>query len=890
MHEPRDKSESSPGRSDVVAAVRAFWTIAAPPPLDAILTPAILADERLLADVIATDIEERRIRSLPCGMDIYISAFPMVLTMPSVRRVLLTGEFISHAGENIESIRANLLRTHPQFAGDISAVASISLLLSGDEPSIPRHSPGDLLGKYRLDSHLGAGSFAHTWLAWDTSLRRHVALKILDSANLHETEAGERVLAEARAAAGLDHESIVRIHEAGRFPHTGECYIDAQFVGDLVFGSGPNGEGAVATTRTLSDLMAKGPIAPMHATTLIGAIARAVAISHARGITHRDIKPSNILLNAAGAPLLADFGLAQQEEPAAPQAASGAAASAPRPRIAGTPAFIAPEIARGERGTPLSDIFSLGCTLRSLLTGRLPRQPSGDGNNRSTFAQMLIDARSQPLPPIATVVPGLPPTLCKICDRATAHSPSARYASADALAADLRAFVEHRPTEADPQGASGTARLWIRRHSTIALFGAASVILISVATLGFIIRLSIERNRAIEAEHVAQIQRDEAVAANNTIQLMNRFVARTFSSTRGQKSTADFTVQDAIQLGVSRAENSFADRPLVAAAVSHFLGEAAIGAGDLDIAQAQLERALALRRLHLGDSHTDTIATLRQWGELMHLRRKYSDAQESFSQVLKTLGADEAYRNADGLRAHIYLCERTMDTGDLKTIGETLERVAQVYRSQPLDGSVDFARALNALIRLYEKQQLHEQSERIQREIVSLNLRNFGPDDISTLNSIQGLGGILRFGGKLAEAEAVYREVLPRYRATLGDSHVGTLHVSLEIAGLALPDRWEEAMQLITDVRTRTAGYSKPNIYRVRSIILYAAALDAAGRDLKETEQAMKDAAVYCNDAMGPDNKWAREAVNQYAKFLERQGRSAEAKEVRENGGKPSAK
>ncbi len=887
MHEPRDKSESSPGRSDVVAAVRAFWTIAVPPPLEAILTPAILADERLLADVIATDIEERRIRSLPCGMDIYISAFPMVLSMPSVRRVLLTGEFISHAGENIESIRSNLLRTHPQFAGDISAVASISLLLSGDEPSIPRHSPGDMLGKYRLDSHLGAGSFAHTWLAWDTSLRRHVALKILDSTNLHETEAGERVLAEARAAAGLDHESIVRIHEAGRFPHTGECYIDAQFVGELVFGSGPNGEGAVATTRTLSDLMAKGPIAPMHATTLISAIARAVAISHARGITHRDIKPSNILLNASGAPLLADFGLAQREEPAAPQAASGAS-SAPRPRIAGTPAFIAPEIARGERGTPLSDIFSLGCTLRSLLTGRLPRQPSGEGNNRSTFAQMLIDARSQPLPPIASIVPGLPPTLCKICDRATAHNPSQRYASADALAADLRAFVEHRPTEADPKGAGGTARLWIRRHGTIAAIAAISIILISAATLGFIIRLSIERNRAIEAEHIAQVQRDEAIAANNTIQLMNRFVARTFSSTRGQKATADFTVLDAIKLGVSRAENSFDDRPLVEAAVSHFLGEAAIGAGDLDIAQSQLERALSLRRQHLGENHPDTVASLRQWGELMHLRKKFPEAEESFGKVLKILGPEEAFRNADGLRAQIYLCERTMDTGDLKKVGETLEKVAQVYRYQPRDGSVDFHRALNALIRLYEKQELHAQSERVQREIVAINVQTFGPNDISTLNATQGLGGILRHGGKLVEAEAVYRDVLPRYRATLGDNHVGALHVSLEIAGLALPDRWEEAMQLITDVRTRTANYSKSNIYRVRSIILLAAALDASGGDLKETESAMKEAITYCADAMGPDNKWTREAVTQYAKFLERQGRLDEAKTVRETAGKPA--
>ena len=885
MQPHRDQPNSTPGRSDVVAAVRAFWQLGVAPPIESLLTAAVVADEQLLADVIATDIEERRIRSLPCGMDIYLAACPNAVTMPAVRRVLITGEFISHAGENIEAIRTNLLRNHPHFAGDISAVASISLLLSGEEPSMPRHSVGDILGKYRLDAHLGAGSFAHTWLAWDSALRRHVALKILDSTNLKESEAGERVLAEARAAAGLDHDSIVRIHEAGRFPNTGECYIDAQFVGELVFGSGPEGEGATAHTRTLSDLVGKGPVAPMHATALIGAIAKAVAISHSRGITHRDIKPSNILLNASGEPLLADFGLAQTESVAPTQSKAGDACETSRGRIAGTPAFIAPEIARGERGTPLSDIFSLGCTLRSLLTGRLPRQPSGEGNNRSTFAQMLIDARNQPLPPIASVVAGLPTTLCRICDRATAHDPNSRYASADAFAADLRAFIEHRPTEANPLGAGGTAALWVRRHRTIALIAATSLLLITATTIGFVIRLSIERNRAVEAEHIAQIQRDEAVAANNTIQLMNRFVARTFNSTRGQKATADFTVLDAIKLGVGRAEKTFADRPLVEAAVCHFLGEAALGAGAIDIAESQLTRALQLRRQHLSETHHDTASTLRQWAELLHLQRKSAAAEEAFTQVVAMLGPELSFKNADGLRAHVYLGQRAMGRNEMDNARQTLEAVASAYRTQPLDGSSAPQVALNALVALYDNLRLYQQCEDTQREIIAMNEKSLGADDISTLNSIQALGSILKTRQKTDEAETLYRDVLARYNATVGEKHVGAIHVSLELAALLLPRRWEESTVLLQDIQPRIATFPKSNVYHLRTQILMASALDASGRDLPGTEAAMKRAVDYCTENAGPDSKWTREAVEQCASFLERQGRPEEARVLRERRG-----
>ncbi len=877
MPEPQEQPQEGPDRFDVVAAVRAMWSGSAPPPLDQLLTPAILADEQLLADVVATDIEERRSRGLPAGLAVYVQACPGVLSHPAVRRVILMGELISRADEPLNAIRAELVRHFPQIAQDIEAVAAISMLLSGEGPaSRPRHLVGTRLGKYRLDALLGAGAFAHTWLAWDESLRRHVALKLLDASHLQESEAAERVMTEARAAAGLDHAAIVRVHEAGRFPETGEFYIDAQFVGTLTQSEDRSG-GIMASTRTLEDLLAKGPLEPRRAALLIAAVARGVAAAHARGITHRDIKPANILLNADDAPLLADFGLAQSEEREIAGGQEPSRASPTRRRVAGTPAYIAPEIARGEPGTPLSDMFSLGCTLRALLLGCPPRQAiRGDG--KSSFAEVLLMASEQPLPPM--IAGRVPATLCRICDRASAHRPEDRYASADRFAADLAAFLNHMPTQADPPGSARSAGLWLRRHRAGVTVAAVSLLLIAAATTAFVIRLSAERSRAVKAELAAEAQRDAAIAAHDTIELMNRFVSRTFNSTRGQKSTGNVTVMDAIGLASERVGRTFSNRPQVEAAVRHFLGEAAIGAGGFDAARVQLDRALQLRRTHLGESHPDTLATMRQVAELDSVTGRREQATEAYSRILGTLGEAGAIKNADGLRAMGWLGGRAMDAGKLEEAKRILEMAAAAYEQQPCDGSADQQQVLNALVQLYTLMHDDDAAVRTQRRIFELNTRNLGPDDISTLNAQQAVGSVLNAAGRREEAEAVYRDALARYHATVGRNHVASLHVTFELGMLAIPDRPLEALTLIREVREATASYNKTHVLRLRSGTMLGLALEAAGQK-QEAEAALRGSLASNLEAAGPANKWTRDAANQLAKFLDRQGRPEEAAAVR---------
>ncbi len=936
---PPDSASGFAGQvahSDALTSVRVLWLFSQPPNLDDVLSPAVLGSESaasepadttgaapvvqlpgstLLADVLAEDIEQRRKRGLPCGISVYAAFWGRILRSGPARRAVLAGEFLSQrahdtaiAGDATEQanqtelIRRDLIVRYPALQPDIDAVATIaSVLDQGTLPDAAVHLSGDRLGKYRLDAVLGAGSFGQTWLAWDEALRRHVALKILRHTDRGADDAAlRRVLAEASAAAGLDHPAIVRVHEAGQFGDSGDAYIDAQFVGRVVAGQQPGTFAGIA--QTAEDLVLAGPLPPSRAARLVGQIAGAVAAAHARGITHRDIKPSNILLAPTGEPLLADFGLASIDSPADQPAMDASTAPRARPRIAGTLAYLAPEVARGEPATPLSDVFSLGCTLRVLLQGAAPRRalhannpanippnkPDTDPHAIEPFAQMLARAGREPLPALSADGSTIPRALAQIANRATAHEPAHRYTSADRLAADLQAFLDHRPVEADPIGPIGLITLWVRRHRTGVLTAAAVLLLVGFATVAFVQGLRAERNRAVEAERIAEARRDEALAANETIMLMNRFVARTFNSTRGQRESADFTVKEAIRLGASRLVRTYADRPLAAAAVQHFLGQAAAGAGDFETARTQLAAALETRRLLLGATHPDTIATLRQTGEMLSVSGKRPEADAVFAEVVKLLGEPAAMRSPDGLYALARVGAATLTGGDSAEARRVLEAVEPIYASRPHDGSADHQHVMNYLVTLYGRIREPLLAVAMQQRIVELNTRLLGDDDISTLNALQALGSVLRAADKTAEARATYREALRRYVRTVGEGHGYTMHVRLELASLALPADPAEAIGLLDAVEAHAAALGPGHISQLKLGLLRGQALDAAGRS-EQAVAALRQALGSALKAVGPANRWTQSTASTLATILDRQGRKQEAAAVRQSVAKKPA-
>ncbi len=292
----------------------------------------------------------------------------------------------------------------------------LSSQLTPSAPPGPSNGAGScpaMIGKYRVVARLGEGGQAEVYRAVHPTLDREVVVKLGHVAATAGPADRERFLAEGKMLAELEHPALATAYDLDF--HEGRPFLVMEYV----------------PGRNLSQYARQQPLSPRRAAGLLAPVARALALAHRRGLVHRDVKPSNILVGADGRPRLIDFGLALLRDAWHENHCE--------PEVSGTPAYMAPEQARGEtdRVGPRSDVFGLGAVLYFLLTGE---PPFGQGSLTEVLARAGRGAWDRGNPRFLKA----PRWLRAVCRRALALEPEARYARAEDLAADLEAFARPR--------------------------------------------------------------------------------------------------------------------------------------------------------------------------------------------------------------------------------------------------------------------------------------------------------------------------------------------------------------------------------------------------------------------------------------------------------------
>lgn len=311
---------------------------------------------------------------------------------------------------------------------------------------------GSRLGSYEVLEKLGEGGMGEVWRARDNRLNRSVAIKVLPADVAGDTLRRQRFEQEARSLAALNHPNIVAIYDIGQ--NLGQSYL----VSELVEGD------------SLRDVIGRGPLGLRVLLDIATQAAEGISAAHALGIIHRDLKPENIMISREGRVKILDFGLAKQRAPVGTDDGATVAMSHPG-MVVGTVGYMSPEQVRGEAVDARSDIFSFGCVLYELASGKR----AFEGKSAADVMSAILREE----PPEIPVSP-LPPVMDSIVRRCLEKEPARRFQSAADLAFALRSISRTSSTAQPPMMPVPIRHAWwkpaVAAVGAVALFAGGYLI------------------------------------------------------------------------------------------------------------------------------------------------------------------------------------------------------------------------------------------------------------------------------------------------------------------------------------------------------------------------------------------------------------------------------
>ncbi len=424
---------------------------------------------------------------------------------------------------------------------------------------------------YEVLGEIGRGGMGVVYLARKLTLNRLCAVKMILAGPHTGTATAARFRAEAEMIAKLQHPDVVQIYHVGEVE--GLPFLELEYL--------PGG--------SLDKVLGGTPMSPADAARLVRTIALAIAQAHREGIIHRDLKPANILLDAAGNPKVADFGLAKLLD-------SDGGLTKSR-TVVGSPSYMAPEQAEGSSSQigAATDVYALGAVLYELLTGRPPF-------HAPTAMETLAQVKSNdPVPP-SHVQPGLPRDLETICLQCLQKAPARRYATAEALGEDLRRYLAGETIQARSTSIWERGLRWSRRHPTLATalgVTAASLMLLFAGGFYYNTRLQAALREAVRERNITQANLEELVFG------LQDKLGET-STTRVLRQSLLFTAISGLD---DIARRTAAAKPDLSRAVAHRkLGDIFRQIGQIEDARDQYEQSRQLAEKLLGQTSDPDVA------------------------------------------------------------------------------------------------------------------------------------------------------------------------------------------------------------------------------------------------------------------------------------------
>jgi non-specific serine/threonine protein kinase/serine/threonine-protein kinase len=702
-----------------------------------------------------------------------------------------------------------------------------------------RDHPSSIAG-YRILGVLGVGGMGTVYSAEQESPKRTVALKVIRW-EVASDDVLRRFAREAEALGRLQHPGIARIYAAGTA--NGVPY----FVMELVRGK-PLTEYARTECRDLAARLE-----------LFARVCDAVQYAHQQGVIHRDLKPANILVDETGQPKILDFGVArltEGENPGTLKTDVGV--------VVGTLQYMSPEQVGGD---PLeidtrSDIYALGVILYELLAEHLPYSWQAGGIAKAAQTIMLTEPES-----LGSINRHYRGDIETIAAKALEKEKARRYASAAALASDIRHYLRDEPISARPVSAAYQLRKLMRRHRGVVVgLAVAAVALVAGTVVSAAMAV-----RANGASHLAETRRGEAVAAQRLADQRREEAERGRNAADAARRSADSAREDAVRQraaaiassrrATTEAEKAFAtstflqnmlestnpevtegrnvtikevvdragrglaagglaNQPTVRADMYVTLGRTYGAVAAYDSALVYFDSAHAIRARTLGPLHPTTVDALLMGGEMLNYKRDLPAAERRFRTALDAARRIQPLHVdlvVDAMRRLALILELMQREGSADSLGSAAVDLAR--KSHASDSATIYAVQTLAEIRTFSRRA--REAEPLWREVVSFNRRKYGDSSSTTLTVVYGLANNLFSQGRWLETDSLLRPILPAMRAVYGAQHP-TIASVLDRLGMSLVrlGRRDEGVPYLREslaMRLKILGENHPDVQLVRT-------------------------------------------------------------------------